>query len=191
VNYVDIGIEHLIRHASNPFNLCAILEESTASTNTDYLGLVPVQPFPYSFSVEDLLLMRRINEEVYDMPGLKSYFNKFTPTSRPDEADHPMRGRWTEQAETRFLRLCARCHTVSAKQKNVIMDWKRIEQFVMMYPVLLPPFVANTYNSRWNQLHKRYANDMTRSSFLRIIRDVMEFPKDKVFERALAEFEQN
>lgn len=182
----------MILHAEKAFHLVAIIETATKMTGVPYIGFLPVTEGYYSFTTDEICLMRKIVEEVYDMPGLKAYYEKFTYTTRPDLANHPSKGRWTLQAEYRLIRLLARCRLKVPKTSRMMrIDWKKVESFTTQYPALLPDFHLSQYSGRLHRICKNETDDMSVKSFLEIMQHLdeeNEFPEDVLFDRAINEF---
>ena len=108
--------------------------------------------------------MRQVNEEVNPMAGLKAYFESYDEWSMPDPADHPMLGRWAEQANEQLFWLCASFCKFTFYQ--ALINWEKVKAFTTMYPLLLPEYNQDKFHTLVIDLHQKHATDLSVFEFL-------------------------
>ena len=74
---MDYGIEKMML-ATRGVSLKTIITCAARAMDTKFVGFLPVKKksplLQYVFSDDELRVMRQVNEEVYNMPGLRAYF---------------------------------------------------------------------------------------------------------------------
>lgn len=175
------------------FSLQVILNVNAEEANTDYLGILPIRPKRYNFSNEELRTMRRLNEQVYDLPKRWEYFSMFTETMKPDRSFYESRT-WSDQSCLRLVRLAATYSDtkhIKHMASRVYVKWDIIEQFTLSFPAFFRPFKAVAFQRMLDVLCRRYGGELLPMvDFIKAARKI-DWPKDPPFDSALAFFKES